>query len=534
MSAASSLAAGQAALARAAWADARACFEEAAAAEDSPAAWEGLSRAAWWEGDPEVTLSARVRAYQGYRRIEDARGAARMAMWVASDHLDFRGDDAVCAVWLRRARTLLDGLPPCVELGFILLLEADVALLADNDPRTAARIARAALALAKACDAIDVEVVALAILGGALVASGTIGEGLQRLDESAALAVSEEFGDTAAPGWALCHTVSGCADAGDFGRADQWSRALHSWSVTWRARHFFGICRTSYGGVLTTRGDWPLAEEELATALTDLSSTRPALAAPTTVRLAELRARQGRPREARTLFESALPFHHAVVGLGALDLQAGDPRAAIEAAERILRRLDDASVLDRLPALELLARAHTAAGSTEQAHAALDQLEAAGLSTPYLRGRVRLVRGEVLVGAGELEGAREAAEDAVDLFSGCSAPYETARARLVLASALEAAGRPERAAVETKAAHQALELLGARDARGGADSTGTLSPREVDILRLVAQGCSDAQIADRLFLSPHTVHRHVANLRRKLDASSRAAAVANATKLRLL
>ena len=535
MSAASSLAAGQAALARAAWADARACFEAAAAAEDSPEAWEGISRAAWWEGDQETTMSARVRAYHRYRRIEDARGAARMAMWVASDHLDFRGDDAVCAVWLRRARTLLDGHPPGAELGFVLLLEADVALLADNDPRTAERIAETALALARACDEIDVEVVALAILGAALIASGAIVEGLQRLDESAALAVSEEFGDTAAPGWALCHTVSGCADAGDFGRADQWSRALHSWSATWRARHFFGICRTSYGGVLTTRGEWPLAEEELATALTDLSSTRPALAAPTTVRLAELRARQGRPEEARALFESALPFHHAVVGLGALDLEAGDHRTAIEAAERILRRLDDASVLDRLPALELLARAHTAAGDAERARAALDQPEAAGLATPYLRGRVLLVRGEVLVGAGELEGARQAAEDAVDLFSGCSAPYETARARLVLAGALEAAGRPDRAAVEAQAARQALELLGARDdARGRDGSTGRLSPREVDILRLVAQGCSDAQIAERLFLSPHTVHRHVANLRRKLGASSRAAAVAIATKQRLL
>ena len=253
------------------------------------------------------------------------------------------------------------------------------------------------------------------------------------------------------------------------------------------------------------------------------------------MRLAELRARQGRPEEARALFESALPFHHAVVGLGALDLEAGDHRTAIEAAERILRRLDDASVLDRLPALELLARAHTAAGDAERARAALDQLEAAGLATPYLRGRVLLVRGEVLVGAGELEGARQAAEDAVDLFSGCSAPYETARARLVLAGALEAAGRPDRAAVEAQAARQALELLGARDdARGRDGSTGRLSPREVDILRLVAQGCSDAQIAERLFLSPHTVHRHVANLRRKLGASSRAAAVAIATKQRLL
>ena len=58
--------------------------------------------------------------------------------------------------------------------------------------------------------------------------------------------------------------------------------------------------------------------------------------------------------------------------------------------------------------------------------------------------------------------------------------------------------------------------------------------REVEILRLVAEGLSDSEIAGRLFVSPHTVHRHVANIRTKLRAPSRAAAVAHATRAGLL
>jgi pimeloyl-ACP methyl ester carboxylesterase/DNA-binding CsgD family transcriptional regulator len=57
-----------------------------------------------------------------------------------------------------------------------------------------------------------------------------------------------------------------------------------------------------------------------------------------------------------------------------------------------------------------------------------------------------------------------------------------------------------------------------------------LSPRERDVLRLVAEGLSDADIAERLVLSPHTVHRHVANIRRKLGLHSRAAAAAHAAR----
>jgi DNA-binding CsgD family transcriptional regulator len=63
-----------------------------------------------------------------------------------------------------------------------------------------------------------------------------------------------------------------------------------------------------------------------------------------------------------------------------------------------------------------------------------------------------------------------------------------------------------------------------------ADGAAALSAREAEVLRLVADGLSDAEIAERLIVSPHTVHRHVANIRTKLDVPSRAAAAAYATR----
>ncbi len=529
------LVAGHEALRNAAWGEARARFEEAARSSDAPETWECLSRAAWWLGDQEQTLAARERAYRGYRLAGDACGAARMAMWLASDHLGFRGDDAVASAWLRRGRELLGDREPCSELGYITLLHADIALLAKSDPTSAERLAQEALDLAREIDDVGVEVVALAVLGSALVASGAVEEGLLRLEECGAMAIGEEFAETSAPGWALCHTVSACADVGDFGRAAQWCRALHTWSAVWQARHFFGICRTAYGEVLATSGDWSSAEQELLSALDDLRPTRPTLAAPALVRLGRLRVRQGDLAQARTLFEAALPLPQAIVALGEMDLVGGDATTAANAADRVLRRVGSASMLDRFPALELLARARAVAGDGVGADTATAELEheANRLATPYMRGRARMVRARVLSAAGDHDGARQAAEDAADFFTGCSAPYEAADARLLLSSALEALGRPERAEAEARAARATFELLNA-NARGSRRSREELTPREADILRLVAQGLGDAQIAERLFLSPHTVHRHIANVRTKLDVPSRAAAVAHATRMGLL
>jgi ATP/maltotriose-dependent transcriptional regulator MalT len=247
------------------------------------------------------------------------------------------------------------------------------------------------------------------------------------------------------------------------------------------------------------------------------------------VRLGRLRSRQGSPAEARRLFEAALPLPAAIAALGELDLAGGDPTAAAEAADRALRRLGDASVLDRLPALELLARARAATGDKAGAAAAAEQVErqAARFATPYMRGRGRLVRAEVLSAAGDHDGARRAAEDAADLFGACSAPYEVAQSRMLLSEALRALGRPERAEAEARSAREAFGLLGARRP-SRPNRSEELSLREADVLRLVAGGLSDAEIAGRLFLSVHTVHRHVANIRTKFGVSSRAAAVGHA------
>ena len=97
---------------------------------------------------------------------------------------------------------------------------------------------------------------------------------------------------------------------------------------------------------------------------------------------------------------------------------------------------------------------------------------------------------------------------------------------------------PRAAARDAFAALGAVRELAAAEAllapEAAAGGLGELSAREVEVLRLVAQGLGDAEIAERLVLSPHTVHRHVANVRTKLRLPSRTAAVAYAARAGLL
>ena len=81
--------------------------------------------------------------------------------------------------------------------------------------------------------------------------------------------------------------------------------------------------------------------------------------------------------------------------------------------------------------------------------------------------------------------------------------------------------------------HEQRRMFAVLDEVDPAD-TATLSAREVEILRLVAQGLSDQDIATQLVLSTHTVHRHVANIRTKLGLPSRTAAAAHAAKAGLI
>ena len=543
---ADALAAGRDALRRGAWEEARQRFEAALAAGDRPDAWEGLGWAGWWLSDAELTIRAREQGYRAFRAAGDASGAGRVAAWLAADYLEFRGEDAVAGGWLERSHRMLDGLPEGEDHGWLALNEGAFAMNVRGDLDEAAALAGRAIALGRRLGVADLEAVGLALDGITRVRRGRVEDGMRLLDEASVIAGNEELRLPLSRGWALCYVISACEGVGDFPRATQWCAAVRSYAEHWGARQMVGVCRSAYGNVLATNGDWAAAEEELTAAVGDLRAARPGMAAGGLARLGELRARQGRADEARALFEQAGAHRLALVGLGTLALDAGDPAAAADAAERALRRLPPDAVLDRLPPLELLVRARLARGELDVAAAGCAELERMGVEvgTPYVRGRARLVAGQTAAARGDHEEARRVCEDAVDLLVEASAAYETALARLELSRALAALGRDERAAAEARAARDAFAALGAeRDvARVGtaqADDlvpadAGELTARELEVLRLVAQGLSDAEIAERLVLSQHTVHRHVANVRAKLRLPSRAAAVAYAARAGLL
>jgi DNA-binding NarL/FixJ family response regulator len=111
-------------------------------------------------------------------------------------------------------------------------------------------------------------------------------------------------------------------------------------------------------------------------------------------------------------------------------------------------------------------------------------------------------------------------EDAADLLDSAGARYDAALARLELASSQRLRGRVGAAAKNEARARKALEELGARPPEARA---GGLSPREAEVLRLVARGLSNDDIARRLVLSVRTVERHVANIYTKIGASGRTA-----------
>jgi ATP/maltotriose-dependent transcriptional regulator MalT len=305
------------------------------------------------------------------------------------------------------------------------------------------------------------------------------------------------------------------------------------------------------------RGAWDEAERELTSACDELAICRPAMTTDGLARLGELRRRQGRLDEAASLLDRSGGHPIASLGRAALAIDRNDRQSAVELAERHLRRLPVKNRTERAAALEVLIRAHAApghAGDLNRARAALEELRsiAAAANTPPLLASASLAAGLMSLAAGELETARREFEDAVDLFEKSGAPFEAAHARVHLASVMGTLGRTDAALGEIDRAREALtrldakvELAAADAVRGRLTSPGAAGPeaprdtsgltaRELEVLRLISGGLSNQAIADRLCISEHTVHRHVANTLSKLDVPSRSAAVAQAAKLGLL
>jgi len=543
------LTAGREALSRGEWEQARGYFEAARERGESAEAAEALAMAAWWLDDAELTIDSRERAYRLYRARGDSVGSARMAIWLAWDYQAFRGEPAVGRGWLQRAHRLLDGLDAVPEHGWLAIRQGEFAFILENDTAATKRWAKRARAIGSSLGVLDLELSALGLEGLALASDGKIADGIRQLDEASAAAIAGEMSELWAVGRTCCYMITACERVRDLDRASQWCQRMLEFARRWRIRDLFAVCRAHYGAILVWRGTWDEADAFFETSIQEFARSRPGTAFEALVRRAELRRRQGRLEEAAALFRE-FEFHpYAQLGLAHVALDDGDAALAAERTERLLRKLGPDSRLQRAAGLDLYARALVALGHPDRARSALTELQGllAEVSTDSLRAATLAVEGVVTKAEGDLDTARMRLEDAIDLFQRYGAPFETAQSRIDLARVLGEAGRKDAALEQARVAYEALQGMQAeREAQRAArflselrpaappDAAGGLTSRELDVLKLLAQGLSNQEIAQRLVLSEHTVHAHLANIRHKLNLSSRAAAAAWAVRTGLV
>jgi len=536
-----SLESARAAIHRGDWQGAATAARDSLTQGETAEGHELLGLAAWWLNDAETLFRSRERSYRLYLDRGDVRRAARLATWLDWDYRGFRGEPVVANGWLRRARRLLEGHQDTAEYGWLLLREADARL--SEDAGAAALGAAEAAALGRRHRNPDLEYIALSLEGLARVAAGNVSEGMQQLDEATAAVVAGEFADRSAAGVTCCHLISACELVRDFERAGQWCAKVQEYCREWDHPALFTVCRTQYAGVLVSRGDWADAETELKSALKELARFRPGWISLGTLRLAELRRRQGRLEEAATLFEALASTAEAGLGLAEIALDRGDPAEAERLARRVLRQVPTSNHTARASALELIVLAMTAAGRSSAALAHLGELEAltAGVVSDAIRGSARFAAGSVAASRGQPQEARNALEEAAELFDRAGLAFDSLRVRLRLADHLQAEGLLELAAAEAAAVAKQAGQLGARALEDRATALGrllqsspgrpaSLTAREQQVLSQVVRGLTNRQIATRMEVSQHTVHRHVANIFTKLGLSTRAAAVAFAVR----
>ena len=535
---------GWAALGRGDWAGAKEIFEQSLAERRTPEALEGLGWAGHMLNADALTFEAREQAYRLYLERGDKSSAARIAAWLAADFLLFRGEAAVANGWLQRAHSLVDGLEPGVDHGWLAIHEGHIAVALDEDTAKARQLAVRAVELGRLFGAPELEMLGLGLEGRALVSEGELEEGMRRLDEATTVALDGEARLLYCVAWACCYLISACERVRDYERAAQWCARVGEFC----GEHdifLLNTCRAHYASVLSWQGRWEEAESQLTAAVEGLQASRPPMVGDALARLGELRRRQGRPAEAEELFARSSTHSLSLLGRASLALDGAEPAEALELAERYLRRFPDPNRVERGAGLELAIRALARLGEFERAAEVLEGLRAiaARARTRPLSAAVHSSAGTLAAARGDHDAARRSFEDALDLLTESEARFEAARVRLELARTLIALGRRDRAQRELETGLAAFEELGAegekaraaailrdlgRSLRRSSELAGTplgaLSGRELEVLALVAEGLTNHDIAQRLVLSEHTVNRHVANILRKLGLPSRAAA----------
>jgi DNA-binding NarL/FixJ family response regulator len=516
------------------WEAARSCFEEASAADESAEALDGLGRALHFQGEYARAIELTERAFAAYRQEGRVVEAADRARWLAFLHGAVNCNMAVASGWMARAETLLGETDECAGHGWLAVDRAPFT----EDVAEREQLAAAALAIARRFGDVDLEYDALALLGESYVAAGRVAEGIRLIDEAMTAVSAGEVVGIVPVGDICCRLLSACEMTRDLTRAEQWMSVagpFEAWSE-WVSP----VCRTHYGGILVAAGRWTEAEKELVAASETFERGYRLMRGAPVVKLAELRVRQGRFDEAKRLLEGNESHPVARLALATIALGRGE----LSLAEELVGLCLDGDAVTAA-ALELLVQIRLARADLGGAAEALERLAtlAAASEDDHADAFLELGTGR-LRGAERDERAVAHLQAALRAFAALDLPLEAGRAQLQLAGTLRASA-PEAAVAEARVALRAFEELGATadaDAAGALlrglgtkgrafpKRYGTLTKRETEVLALLADGCSNAEIAERLVISRRTAEHHVAHILSKLDLRSRAEAAAFAVR----
>ena len=495
---------------------------------------ERLAVAAYMVGRAGDCEEAWMGAHHAWLRIGEAERAARCAFWHAIG-LFFRGDLAPAMGWVARGGRLLeDDRHDCVEQAWARMLTA-LPRLFEGDADVYSSFVDAGEIAERFADP-DATMFARLCRGYALILRGQIAEGMALLDEAMVAVTTDEVAPILA-GIAYCQVIALCQEVFDLRRAREWTEALTRWCDSQPDLiPFQGNCLVHRCEILQLQGAWAEA----------LDSARRAcgwLAGPPTwdmlgsayYQLAEIQRLRGELAEAEESYRQAsLAGKDPEPGMSLLRVAQGRIDLALPAIRRALEEVQDPVSRTRLlPAcVEILIEAE----DVGTARVAADELAriAARFDASYLNALAADASGAVLLAEGDPRAALATLRAAHRSWRALGVPHRAARVRTLIGVACRALGDGGSAELEFEAARGALEELGAapdleRLARlAGSSRPGGLSPRESEVLILVAAGKTNRVIATELFLSEKTVARHVSNIFTKLGLSSRAEATAYA------
>ncbi|HEU4511713.1 MAG TPA: LuxR C-terminal-related transcriptional regulator [Nocardioidaceae bacterium] len=524
------------------WVSAYQALSGLADTELEPDDFVALATAAFLLGRTNDVVQALQRAYQAKLDLDDVPGAVRVAYWLTAT-LWGAGEVAVGNGWLSKGQRLLDDLgEDVVERGY---LQERVTLghIMKGELPDALQAAPKVTEYGRRFGDQDLLAMGLHMQGRLSIFSGHVADGLRLLDEAMISVVAGEVSPIFS-GIVYCSSIEACQEISDFGRAGQWTHALTNWCDAQPGLvAFTGQCAVHRGQLMKLHGAFEEAITELhhAAARYAESGGGPAVALAYYER-AEVHRLRGEHDAAETAYDQAAEHGHPTQpGRALLWLKRGRHDAAVAAVHRLLTERQDP--VHRSQVLPAAVDVLVEIGEPEEAAPLVEQLRDIGASfdCTALRAAGSYADANVALARGDAESGLASARHALNRWHRLSAPYEAARSRMLVGRALRLLDDEDSAIADLTAARNIFAELGAKPAEreaaellGEGEAPGGLSPRELQVLRLVAGGKSNPEIAETLVLSEKTVARHLSNIFTKLDVASRTAAAAFAYQHRLV